>query len=47
MKMYKSKGETYRPSDDGFVFSQTQINHAILTGNRERLLEEAYESAAA
>jgi hypothetical protein len=43
MKMYESKGETYRPSDDGFVFSQTQINRAILTRNRERLAAEAYK----
>jgi uncharacterized protein YfbU (UPF0304 family) len=42
MKMYERKGETYRPSDDGFVFSQTQINGAILTRNRERLAEEAW-----
>jgi hypothetical protein len=25
MEMYESKGETYRPSEDGFVFSTTQI----------------------
>jgi hypothetical protein len=25
MEMYESKGETYRPSEDGFVFSATQI----------------------
>jgi hypothetical protein len=37
MEMCESKGETYRPSDDGFVFSQTEINRAILTRNRERL----------
>ena len=47
MEMYESKGETYRPSDDGFVFSQTQINRAILTRNRERLVVEACDSAAA
>ena len=47
IEMYESKGETYRPSDDGFVFSQTQINHAILTRNRERLVEEACDHAAA
>jgi hypothetical protein len=45
--MYKAKGETYRPSEDGFVFSQTQINHAILTRNRERLIEEATDHAVA
>jgi len=40
-EMYKSKGETYRPSDDGFVFSPTQIQAAIRTRNRERLIEKA------
>ncbi len=29
MEMHESKGETYRPSDDGFVFSPTQISQAI------------------
>jgi hypothetical protein len=47
MEMYKSKGQTYLPSEDGFVFSQTRINAAIRTRNRERLIEEATESAAA
>jgi len=47
MEMYESKGETYCPSDDGFVFSQTQINRAILTRNRERLVREACDRAAA
>ena len=47
MEMYKSKGETYLPSDDGFVFSQARINAAIRTRNRERLIEKASESAAA
>ena len=47
MEMYEAKGETYLPSaDDGFVFTQTQINAAIRTRNRERLIEEALESAA-
>ena len=31
MEMYQSKGETYRPSDDGFVFSEQQINQAART----------------
>ena len=31
MEMYKSKGETYRPSDDGFVFSEAQINQRLRT----------------
>jgi hypothetical protein len=41
MEMYESKGETYRPSNDGFVFSQTQISESIRTRNRERLIEES------
>jgi len=47
MEMYESKGETYRPSEDGFVFSQTQINQSILRRNRERLIDEALDHAAA
>jgi hypothetical protein len=51
IEMYESKGETYLPSDDGFVFSQTRIHAAIRTRNRERLIEEAsefqYDAAAA
>jgi hypothetical protein len=41
VEMYKSKGETYRPSDDGFVFSQTQINLGLRARNHKRLMEEA------
>ena len=44
--MYEEKGETYNPKEDGFVFTQSQINQAILARNRDRLLEEAYEAAA-
>src|SRR5665213_3091852 len=43
MDMYEDKGETYDPSDDGFVFSQAQINHAILARNRQILADNAYE----
>jgi hypothetical protein len=43
MEMYESKGETYQPSEDGFVFSQSQINAALWTRNRERVIEEAHE----
>jgi ABC-type transporter Mla subunit MlaD len=46
MEMFENKRETYNPSEDGFVFTQTQINRAILARNRDRLLEEAYEAAA-
>jgi allophanate hydrolase subunit 1 len=47
MEMYQSKGETYRPSDDGFVSSPTQITQAIRARKRERLSSEAYHHAAA
>jgi hypothetical protein len=46
MEMYESKGETYDPSEDGFVFSESQINERILARNRDRLVDEAYETAA-
>jgi hypothetical protein len=46
MEMYESKGEIYRPSDDGFVFSQPQISQALRLRNRQRLVVKAYESAA-
>jgi hypothetical protein len=38
MEIYESKGETYSPSDDGFVFSQAQINARIRARNRYRLV---------
>jgi hypothetical protein len=47
MEIYQSKGEIYRPSDDGFVFSPTQIIQAIRARKRERLSSEAYHRAAA
>ena len=47
MEMHKNKGETYAPSKDGFVFSESQIDSASRRRNRERLIEEAYEYAAA
>jgi hypothetical protein len=37
MEVYKSKGETYRPSDDGFVFSELQIDQR----RRARLIAKA------
>jgi hypothetical protein len=45
-EMYEEKEETYDPSEDGFVFSEDQINDAIRRRNRERLLVEAHDSAA-
>ncbi len=43
VKMYEDKEIPYDPSEDGFVFSQTQIDEGILACNREELLEAAYE----
>ena len=43
MEMYQAKGKTYRPSDDGFVFSKQQIDESILARNRERLSDEAFK----
>ena len=47
MEMYEEKGQIYDASEDGFVFTQTQLHRAIRARNRERSLEEAYETAAA
>jgi hypothetical protein len=46
VEMYEEKGETYNASEDGFVFTQTQINRGILARNRKRLTAEAYKAAA-
>jgi len=45
-EVFEEKRETYSPSEDGFVFTQSQINRAIPSRNRDRLLEEACETAA-
>jgi hypothetical protein len=42
-EMYQSRGDTYDPSEDGFVFSEDQINDSIRRRNRERLIEEAWD----
>ena len=39
MEVHQEKGETYNPSEDGFVFTETQIHRAIQARNRNRLLE--------
>src|ERR1035437_6926105 len=44
MEMYEEKGEPYDPSEDGFVFTKSQLNRAIRLRNRDRSLTEAYES---
>jgi hypothetical protein len=43
IEMYESTGQAYDPSEDGFVFSEQQIEAAIRTRNRERQIEEAYD----
>jgi hypothetical protein len=44
--MHQEKGETYRPSEDGFVFTEAQINHAIEARRRDRLLDQTRRAAA-
>ncbi|MGA3204278.1 MAG: hypothetical protein ABSF12_17440 [Bryobacteraceae bacterium] len=46
MEMVESAGETYDPSEDGFVFSQSQIDAAIRLRARENRALEAWEDAA-
>jgi hypothetical protein len=43
IEMYEDKGETYDASEDGFVFSEDQIDDAIRRRNRERLTEQAFD----
>jgi hypothetical protein len=45
-EMCESKGETYNPSEDGFVFSPAEITRAIHLRARQRQLEKAYKTAA-
>jgi hypothetical protein len=47
MQMYEGKGETYNPTEDGFVFTEPEIAAAIRTRNRKRLADQAYRCAAA
>jgi hypothetical protein len=42
IKMYESKGETYDPFADGFVFSDQQIKESIRARNRKLLADKAY-----
>jgi hypothetical protein len=41
MKMYKDKGETYDPSEHGFVFSEQQIDARRCARNHETLAAKA------
>ena len=47
IEMYEAKGETYDPSEDGFVFSEEQIDANILRRNRERLSRQACQHSCA
>jgi hypothetical protein len=43
IEMYKFTGDTYDPSEHGFVFSDQQIKEAIRARARARLASTAYE----
>ena len=45
MEMTESTGETYDPSEDGFVFSQPQIDAAIRARRRQQLALEAFAAS--
>ena len=47
MEIHESKGETYNPSEDGFVFSPAQINTAVRFRNHRREFNAALKTAAA
>jgi hypothetical protein len=46
-EMYESLGDTYDPSEHGFVFSEPQISAAKIARRRETVAEEAYEHRCA
>jgi hypothetical protein len=46
MELHEEKGQTYNPSEDGFVFTEAQIRHAIRARRRDRLLDETHRAAA-
>jgi hypothetical protein len=41
MEVHEEKGETYRPSEDGFVFTDSQVATARMARKRARLLKKA------
>jgi hypothetical protein len=43
IEMHESTGESYDPSTNGFVFSESQIDVGMRTRQRERLVAEAYD----
>jgi hypothetical protein len=46
MEVCESKGETYNPSEDGFVFSPAQIACALRLRNRKRVVDKVLKTAA-
>jgi hypothetical protein len=44
IEMYESKGESYNPSEDGFVFSQAEIDSAFLARGRKKLASKAFRA---
>jgi hypothetical protein len=45
--MHKKKGQTYKPSEDGFVFTEAEIAQAYQARNREWRTLKARRYAAA
>jgi hypothetical protein len=46
MEVHEEKGQTYNPSADGFVFTETEIRCAVRARRRDRLLDETHRAAA-
>jgi hypothetical protein len=46
IKMHESKGQTYTPSSDGFVFTKEEIAHAVQARTRRNLASQALRAAA-
>jgi hypothetical protein len=42
-KMHEDKGESYNPSEDGFVFSEDEIDAAVRRRNREIEVGQAFD----
>jgi hypothetical protein len=47
LEMYEAKGQTYDPTEaannEGFVFSQAEIDEGIRARNRERIIDEVFD----
>jgi hypothetical protein len=46
MEVKEEKGQSYNPSTDGFVFTESEIRRAIEARRRDRLLDETHRAAA-